>query len=109
MQINFLIIHGSCTTLALNVECPYFVQEILIGAPFKPGHQDQKAAVARLIISEGVSERDKAFVRTVAGPEEEEWWHGDDEKNYPMYGGALAFINAKIHEVYMDFSALKCD
>jgi hypothetical protein len=105
LQTNFLIIHGSCTTLALNVECPYFVQEILLGAAFIPGHEDQMAAVARLIINTAVSERDKAFVRTVAGPEEEEWWYGDDEDNYPMYEDPLAVINAKVHEVYMDFSA----
>lgn len=68
---------------------------------------DRSAAVARLLIAAEVSERDEAFVRTIAGPEAEEWWYGDDEQNLTIYGDVLALITDRIGEVGMDFLCLK--
>jgi hypothetical protein len=98
-KFNFLFIHGTCSALALNVPCPYFVQEILIGGALLPGHRDQSASVSRLLIAADVSEQDNAFVRTVAGPEADEWWYADDPEKYPHYGAIMALIHQRIEEV----------
>ena len=105
LQTNFLIIHGSCTVLALNVPCPYFVQELLLGATFQPGHPDQGASVARLLLGAEVSERDEAFIRKIAGPEAEEWWYKDDTEEYPPYHTILQTIGPRVREVCIPFSA----
>lgn len=105
LQTNFLIIHGSCTVLALNVPCPYFVQELLLGATFQPGHPDQGASVARLLLGAEVSERDEAFIRKIAGPEAEEWWYKDDTEEYPPYHTILQTIGPRVREVCIPFFA----
>jgi hypothetical protein len=58
-----------------------------------------------LMVAAEVSERDEIFVRKVAGPEGEEWWHGDNEENYPPYGEVLNIISMRVQEVCMDFYA----
>jgi hypothetical protein len=106
LQTNFLIIHGCCTALALNVPCPYFVQEILLGAAFQTGHQHQNAAVTRLLISAEVSERDKSFVRMVSGPEATEWWNQEDADRYPVYSEVISFIHQRVYQVRSPFFSL---
>ena len=80
------------------------MQEILLGAAFRAGHQDQRAAVARLLIAAEVSERDKAFVRSVGGPEANEWWHQEDVDNYPPYREVLVIIHTRVQKVCITFS-----
>lgn len=99
LQSNFLLMHGTCTALGLNVPCPYFIQEILIGAAFHPGHQDQAAAVARLLIAAEISAQDEAFVRSVSGPEANEWWNQEDEEQYPPYRESWDVIRTRVQEV----------
>ena len=52
-----------------------------------------------MLIAAAVPERDKGFVRSVAGPEADEWWYGDDPENYPSYGDVLALINKRVEQV----------
>ena len=98
-QTNFLLVHGSCTVLGLNVPCPYFVQEILLGDGFFHQSVNRRAGVARLLIAAEVSERDETFVRMLAGPESGEWWYRDDPEHYPLYSEVLNIINEKIQAV----------
>ena len=82
------------------------MQDLLLGATVHPtNHEHHSAAVARLLIAAEVSERDAAFVRTIAGPEEKEWWHGENPDDYPWYAGILDVISKRVDEVCLKFSA----
>jgi hypothetical protein len=84
------------------------MQEILLGATLQAVHHEHhSAAVARILTAAEVSERDEAFVRTIAGPEEKEWWHGEDPRDYPWYSDILNVVAKRVDEVCTISSAWK--